>query len=109
MSTAVDEKTQGQATSVRNITPEAERAFLDWVRSYAPGSHLSVNDLRSRLDALAVPNRARGGLFRHAVAEGLLDLLETTVAGYTVAVKIPSTGRSAHRALVQVYRRSGAS
>lgn len=109
MSTAVDEKTEGQARSLRRVDTEAVRTFLAWIRQLPAGTHVSVNDMRPVLDRHKIPTSARGGLFRRAVAEELLDPLEMTAGQYTVPVKVPSTGRSAHGAGVVVYRRSDTS
>lgn len=105
----LDAKTEGQTRSLGRVTEQQVETFLDWVRLFTAGTELSVNDLRHLLDHHDVPTSARAGLFKGAVAEGLLDPLEMTVGSYTIPVKIPSTGRSAHRAHVQVYRRSDTS
>lgn len=109
VSTAVDEKTEGQTRSLQRVDSEAVRSFLTWVRELPAGAEVSVNDLRPVLDQHEIPTSARGGLFRRAVVEELLDPLEVTVGSYTVPVRVPSTGRSAHRATVLVYRRSDTS
>ena len=105
MSTAVDEKTEGQARTLGRLTEEQAEAFLDAVRAYPQGTRLSVNDMRSRLDHLAIPTTPRAALFRRAVDLELLVPLEVTVEGITVPVRVQSTGRSAHQAYVQVYER----
>lgn len=109
MTTTLEAKRQGQTRSLHRVDNVTVRTFLAWVRALPAGTDVSVNDLRRVLDGNDVPNRARGGLFRRAVVEELLDPLEVSAPGYVVPVKIPSTGHSAHRALVQVYRRTDTS
>lgn len=106
MSTATDEKTEGQTRSARRVPEEKAQAFLDVIRARPAGDLFSVNDVRSRLDDLEIPPAARAGLFYRAVCEELLYPLEVTVRGFAVPLQVPSTGRSAHRARVQLYERS---
>lgn len=65
----------------------------------------SSNDTRAECDRLAIPASAMGGLWRTAVVEGLV-VKKRTVEG--LLWRIPSTGPSAHAALVQVYLRRAA-
>jgi hypothetical protein len=109
MSTAVDEKTEGQTRSGSRVPEEKVQAFFDSLRAIPVGADVSVNEVRDRLDELAIPTVARAGLFYRAACEGLIEALTLEYAGYATPVKVPSTGRTAHRALVQVYRRSDTS
>lgn len=109
MSTAVDEKTEGQTRSLRRLDTLVVRTFLSWVRALPAGTEVSVNDLRPVLDEHDVPTSARGGLFQRAIVEELLDPLEWHVDGQAIPKQVRSTGRSAHGAFVQVYRRSDTS
>jgi len=109
MSTAVDEKTEGQARSVGRLDETLAQAFLDLVRALPAGAEFSVNDLRDRLDDLGIPPSARGALFNRAVREELIDPLVVMFGSRTFSVIDQSTGRSARRADVKVYRRSDTS
>lgn len=109
MSTAVDEKTAGQARSVSRLDETLAQAFLDVVRALPAGTEFSANDLRQRLDSLDIPPSTRGALFNRAVREELIDPLIVVIGSRTIAVVDPSTGRSARRADVKVYRRSDTS
>lgn len=101
------EKRAGQRDSARVVTDEQHAAFLDVIRAVPAGRTVSINDVRHHLDAAHVPTAARGALFAAAVKLGLLGQYYTVVAGVgEVPVRVPSTGRSAHRAHVQVYQRT---
>jgi hypothetical protein len=79
--------------------------FMRMITELPPRTRFTVNDLRDRLDAAEVPNRLRGGLMSAAVAAHLIEAV--TVAAWNVdyPVRVPSTGLSAKRATVRVYRR----
>ena len=101
------EKQAGQRDSARAVTDEQREAFLDVIRAVPVGRTVSINDVRHHLDAAHIPAAARGALFAAAVKLGLLGQYYTAVAGLgEVPVRVPSTGRSAHRAHVQVYQRT---
>lgn len=79
--------------------------FMRIIEALPPGREFTVNELRDQLDAAAVSNRARGGLFYAASKTGLIEPVTVTVAGREVPVFVRSTGISAHAAMVRVYRR----
>lgn len=100
-------KQEGQARSVERTYPTGQDAFFAILRTFPVGQLLSVNDLRLRLDGAEIPDSARGGLFAGAVKAGLLEpsMLPDGLGG-AVPHRIPSTGTSAHKATVRVYRRT---
>ena len=104
----VDAKTIGQEQSLLALPEVAHETFLRIVDSVTPGSEISVNTLRARLDAAEVPERARGGLFFAATKAGLLEPAFVEADGDRFPKLQPSTGPSAHRAHVRVYRRTKA-
>lgn len=105
--TAIGEalKLEGQERSLRSLDDDTVDAFMDLVSQLPAGERLSVNDLRSELDEIGVPERCRGGLFAKAVKAGLLRPLEVQVGTHVYPVRIPSTGTSARTATVRVYER----
>ncbi len=105
MTAIAEAKRAGQDASLSSIDPDDLAAFLDHLAVLPAGTDVSVNTLRTWLDAVEVPARARGGLFRVAVAEGLIVPLVISDGTYTVPVRVQSTGPSARHAYVQVYRR----
>ena len=105
MTAVAEAKRAGQDASLTAVSPQKLAAFLDHIDALPAGIDVSVNTLRTWLDTLGVPARARGGLFRAAVAEGLIVPLVISNGTYTVPVRVKSTGPSAHHAYVQVYRR----
>ena len=105
MTAIAEAKRAGQDASLSSIDPEDLATFLDHLGALPAGTDMSVNSLRTWLDDLGIPARARGGLFRVAVAEGLIVALVISDGTYQVPVRVPSTGPSAHGAHVQVYRR----
>lgn len=104
----MDAKTHGQEQSLLALPEVAHETFLRIVDSVAPGAEISVNTLRPRLDAAEVPERARGGLFFAATKAGLLEPAFVEADGARFPKLQPSTGPSAHRAHVRVYRRTTA-
>ncbi len=104
-----DAKVVGQEQSLLDLPEVSTATFLHIVESVPPGAEVSVNTLRERLDASQVPERARGALFAAAMCAGLLERVHLVdVAGRSTPYRVPSTGYSAHRAPVQVYRRTAA-
>lgn len=105
--TAVGEelKVEGQERSVAPLEADLIEEFMALVARMPAGERVSVNDMRSTLDAIGVPDRSRGGLFAKAVKEGLLVPLQVQVGTQVYPVRIPSTGTSAHNATVRVYER----
>jgi hypothetical protein len=95
-----DLKLAGQMESLWAVTD----SIWDDFKAILAGApyECSSNDTRDECDRLAIPESARGALFRTAVAEGLL-VKKMTVDGYFA--QVPSTGRSAHGALIQIYLR----
>lgn len=100
---------KGQERSLSAVSPQLVTTALNQIRHHRAGVDLSINDLRPLLDALGFPERARAGLFRQALAAGLLEPLYITAGPYTVPVTVPSTGRSARHQTVRVYRRTDTS
>lgn len=98
-------KLEGQERSLRSLDDDTVDAFMDLVGQLPAGERVSVNDVRSQLDAIGVPEKSRGGLFAKAVKAGLLRPLEVVVGARVYPVRIPSTGASAHNATVRVYER----
>lgn len=100
-------KKAGQQLSLLALPEVATETFLRIVDTVVPGTEVSVNTLRDRLDAAEVPERARGGLFSAALKARLLEpVVLTDAAGRSTPYREPSSGASAHRAPVQVYRRT---
>ncbi|MEE6273492.1 hypothetical protein V2J56_09050 [Georgenia sp. MJ206] len=100
-------KTEGQQLSLGVLTEDDVAEFDRVIASYPVGRVLSSNTVRPQLDALSIPDSARGGLFHRAIARGLLA--RATVAGpdgveYDRFER--SSGRSAHNARVRVYVRT---
>jgi len=93
-------KQAGQMESLWATTPDIWADFKA-ILAYAP-YECSSNDTRAECDRLAIPESARGGLWRMAVTSGLV-VKKRTVEG--LLWRIPSTGPSAHAALIQVYLR----
>jgi len=93
-------KQAGQMESLWATTPDIWADFKA-ILAGAP-YECSSNDTRAECDHLAIPESARGGLWRMAVTSGLV-VKKRTVEG--LLWRIPSTGPSAHAALIQVYLR----
>jgi hypothetical protein len=98
--TPAELKQAGQMESLWATTPDIWADFVA-ILADAP-NECSSNDTRAECDRLAIPESARGGLWRMAVTSGLV-VKKRTVEG--LLWRIPSTGPSAHAALVQVYLR----
>jgi hypothetical protein len=98
--TPAELKQAGQMESLWATTPDIWADFKA-ILAAAP-TECSSNDTRAECDRLAIPESARGGLWRMAVTAGLV-VKKRTVDGYFA--QVPSTGRSAHGALIQVYLR----
>lgn len=94
----------GQQASLFDVDVEV---FMGIVRGVRPGAEFTVNDLRHKLDAAAIPVRARGGLFSAATKAGLCAPAVVHVDGVTYPKTVPSTGESANAARVRVYVRAG--
>jgi len=99
--TPAELKQAGQMESLWATTPDIWADFVA-ILAGAP-FECSSNDTRAECDRLAIPESARGGLWRMAVTAGLV-VKKRTIEG--LLWRIPSTGPSAHAALVQVYRRT---
>lgn len=99
-------RVEGQEASIFDLPELVEASFFEAVRAVPPGERVSVNRLRSRLDAHEVPAGARGGLFARAVKEGWLEPLFVESGGIRVQAREPSTGTSARTATVRLYRRT---
>ncbi|GAA4627312.1 hypothetical protein [Cellulomonas oligotrophica] len=90
---------------LHDVSAAPAAAFVAIVSAIPAGARFSVNDIRSGLDAASVPLRHRPGLFRRACRAGLIEPVHLAQGGVTAPYRVPSTGPSAHRAHVQVYRR----
>lgn len=102
-------KEQGQQLSIDDLLVDDVEAFLAVIRAVPVGSEFTVNDVRSDLDARAIPDKARGGLFAKAAKAGLIRPAVLVVDGQTYPKTVPSTGQSANAARVRVYVRVGGS
>jgi hypothetical protein len=80
------------------MKPSLWRDFLRVLETVPPGRHVSSNVLRDLLAAADIPERTRGGLFSQAVRQGYLRPVSTRCEA--------STGETAKRALVRVYKRT---
>lgn len=102
-------KREGQDAAARRATPAQEDAFMAAIRALAPGSRFSANTCRAAWDRAGVPEVARAGLMKRACALGLAEKVVIRLSdGRTIPDQEPSTGASAHRAFVYVYRRPAA-
>lgn len=92
------------ATMTTRPAPRLEHwpVFCRILQRARPGADITVNVLRDDLDAAQIPATARGGLFAQAVNTGYLE----PVRLFGGDVYVPSTGDSAHRARVRLYRRT---
>lgn len=102
---SVDAKRLGQEQSLLDLLMDPREAFFDTIQARPVGSLFSINDIRKTLDAHSVPDKSRAGLFSAACSAGLIEPYEVFIDGRKVAVSVDSTGPSAHRAKVRVYRR----
>lgn len=96
----------GQQLSLGVLTGTDYENFDRIIRSYDVGQTVSINLVRSQLDAVGIPEVSRGGLFNRAVKAGLLTQAVMEYRGQEFPVTEPSTGRSAHNARVKVYVRT---
>lgn len=94
-----------QELALTDLEEDVAEAFAAIVSSVPEGRRFSVNDVRHRLDAAGVPERQRAGLFLRARHAGLIEPVVFEQWGVRTPYRVPSTGTSAHRAHVQVYRR----
>lgn len=99
-------KTEGQDRALRAATPEDVAAFMVAVAAVPPGVEFSVNLIRARLDRAGVPVSARASLFGRALLAGLIEPVIVRGGGREQHVTEPSTGTTARRAQVNVYRRT---
>jgi hypothetical protein len=100
-------KVAGQEQSLLDVLDETEGRFLHVIDQVSAGTLFSVNLVRSRLDELGVPDKARAALFKQAVAARLIvPVFTPTPMGTQQQVTEPSTGLSAHHAHVRVYART---
>jgi hypothetical protein len=74
------------------------RDFLRIIETVPAGDEVTSNLLRDKLNAADIPEKSRGGLFSQAVNQGYL---RPVARGYE-----PSTGETANRAVVRIYRRT---
>lgn len=80
------------------MNPTHWSAFLRVLDTVPTGRPTSSNMLRDLLAAADIPEKSRGGLFSQAVNAGYLRLVPNRCEA--------STGDTAHRAIVRVYRRT---
>jgi hypothetical protein len=77
--------------------PSYWRDFLVILDTVHVGEQVTSNHLRDLMGAADIPETSRGGLFSMAVRNGYLRLTRSYV---------PSTGTTARRSVVRVYRRT---
>lgn len=95
----------GRQLALDVLKDDAKTVFARIIRAVEPGALVSVNSLRDMLDAADIPNASRGGLFDGAARKGLLEPYRTP-EGFDVT--IASTGDTANRSSVRLYRRTAA-
>lgn len=98
-------KRDGQDASARKVTPEMRATFFASIRALPAGQPFTANTLRAQWDADGIPLSVRAILMREARAAGLAEAVTFNMGGKELPLKIPSTGASAHRAFVCMYRR----
>ncbi len=98
-------KADGQQLSIMHMPEVRVDSFMEVVGKVPAGEVVSANSIRAALDAAGVPDRARAGLFRRAVAAGLIEPMTVSDGLNEVRAVEPSTGGSARRAQVRLYRR----
>lgn len=108
-SRALAAKDHGHQLSIDDLLVDDVEAFLAVIRAVPVGSEFTVNDVRGDLDARAVPDKARGGLFAKAAKAGLIRPAVVVVDGQSYPKTVPSTGQTANAARVRVYVRTGSS
>ncbi len=96
----------GQQQSLSILLQDDLAAFERIIASYKVGTEISINTVRSQLDAVGIPASSRGGLFSGAVKAGLLAQATFVHRGREYPVTEPSTGHTAHAAHVKVYVRT---
>jgi hypothetical protein len=78
------------------MNPRHWRDFLAVLDTVDAGREVSSNHLRSLLNTADIPEKSRGGLFSQAASQGFLRRLRYE----------PSTGDSAHGAVIAIYVRT---
>jgi hypothetical protein len=107
VTTALAAKDAGQAQSLLDILDEERGRFLHVIAAVPAGELFSVNRVRTALDERGVPDKARAGLFKQAIAAHLIvPVFTSTPMGRDQQVTEPSTGETAHAAHVRVYART---
>jgi hypothetical protein len=101
----VSTSTDWQETSLLDLAHDTLEAFTQIVESIPAGRTFTVNDLRDRLDAADVPPAQRGALFTNACRAELIEPVRLTAWGRTTDVYVASSGTTAHKARVRLYRR----
>lgn len=96
-----------QESTLLDLTGTVEQRFLRVIAEIPPRTRFTANDIRDRLDAAGIPNTLRGGLIHVAKTAGLIEPVTVSAWGIDYDVRERSTGSSAHRATVRVYRRLG--
>lgn len=99
-------KVEGQDQSLFDVDAEQVGSFLSVIAQVPAGTLFSVNRVRSRLDDLQVPEKARAALFLRAVKARLIVPVFTETALGRQQITEPSTGTSARHAHVRVYTRT---
>lgn len=107
MSAATAARDAGQRQSLLGLLVDDVERFLEVIREVRPGAEFTVNDVRDRLDAAEIPDKARGGLFAKAAKAGLIRPVVLDVDGERVPKTRASTGATANAARVRVYLRLG--
>jgi hypothetical protein len=96
-----------QESTLLDLTGTPAQRFMRIITDIPPRSRFTVNDLRPRLDAAEIPNRQRGRLMLAAQAAQLIEPVTVSAWGQDYDVRVRSTGASAKRATVRVFRRLG--
>lgn len=78
------------------LNPRHWRDFLKVIDTVERGREVSSNHLRDLLAAADIPEKSRGGLFAQAASQGYLKRVRYE----------PSTGDTANRSVISVYRRT---
>lgn len=94
--------------SLLALTDQTHRDFDRVLRSWPLDAPFTVNDLRDRLDAADIPEKARGVLFNAACRRGVIERATVEVDGMTFLLSRPSSGESAKGHPIAVYRRRAA-
>ncbi|MHB1063561.1 MAG: hypothetical protein ACYC1Z_03550 [Georgenia sp.] len=96
----------GQQQSLGILLADDVANFDRIIASYPVGDKVSINLVRSQLDAVEIPESSRGGLFSRAVKGGVLAPATVVAGGQEFPIFEASTGTSANRARVRVYVRT---